>query len=74
MEKRQNGGHRRYLVQQFVLTIEDDQERLVCHLFMANYTKEQICNQLKINRTRLSIITLRLALGLKKAGIRVWNW
>ena len=71
MEQRQNGGHRRYIVQQFVLTIEDDQERLVCHLFMANYTETQICRQLKITRTRLSIIKLHLALELKNFGIRV---
>ena len=70
MEQRQNGGHRRYIVQQFVLTIEDDQERLVCHLFMANYTEEQIRLQLGLKRVRLAIIKLRLALALKKAGIR----
>ena len=70
MEYRQNGGCRRRIVQQFVLTIEEDDERLVCHLLMANYTEVEICRQLGIRKSRLEIIKLRLAIELRKAGIR----
>lgn len=71
MERKQNGGYRQYIVQQFVLTIENNEERLVCHLLMANYTEVEICRRLGIKKSRLSLIKLHLALELRKAGI--WN-
>lgn len=70
MERKQNSGYRQYIVEQFVLTIEDDEERLVCHLMMANYTEVEICRRLGIRKSRLSLIKLRLAIELRKAGIR----
>ena len=47
MERRQNGGRQRYIVQQFVKNISDDTERLVCFLYMRNASDKEICKQLK---------------------------
>ncbi len=69
-ERRQNGGHRCQIVQEFVKTISDDTERLVCYLYMHNYTDREVCKQLKIKPDRLNAIKLKLALDMKKAGIR----
>ncbi len=69
-ERRQNGGRRCQIVQEFVKTISDDTERLVCYLYMHNYTDREVCKQLKIKPDRLEAIKLKLALDMKKAGIR----
>ena len=71
MDRRQNGGRQRYIVQQFVKNISDDTERLVCFLYMRNATDYDICKQLKIDQFRLDAIKLKLALELKKAGIEI---
>ena len=71
MEKRQNGGRQRYIVQQFVKNISDDTERLVCFLYMRNASDREICKQLKISQERLEVIKLKLAIDMKNAGIRV---
>ena len=69
-ERRQNGGRRCQIVQEFVKNISDDTERLVCYLYMHNYTDCEVCKQLKIKPDQLNAIKLKLALGMKKAGIR----
>ena len=71
MERRQNGGLQRYIVQQFVKNISDDTERLVCFLYMRNASDREICKQLKISQERLEVIKLKLAIDMKNAGIRV---
>lgn len=70
MGKRQNQGHRCYIVQQFLLKIEDDAERLICYLYLRNQTDRQVCKQLKIKRKQLNLIKCKLAMELKQAGIR----
>lgn len=70
MERRQNNGRRRQIVQAFVLTITDDAERLACFLYMKNYTDNQVCRQLGVNRPRLELLKLKIALDLRNAGIR----
>ena len=55
-ERRQNGGRRRQIVQEFVKNITDDTRRLVCFL--------------KIDKQRLQQIKTQLAFDLIKAGIR----
>ena len=69
-ERRQNGGRRRQIVQEFVKNITDDTRRLVCYLYMHNYTDHEVCKQLKIKSDRLEAIKLKLAMDMKKAGIR----
>ena len=71
MERRQNGGRQRYIVQQFVKNISDDTERLVCFLYMRNASDREICKQLKISQERLEAIKLKLAIDMKNAGIRI---
>ena len=71
MERRQNGGRQRDIVQQFVKNISDDTERLVCFLYMRNASDREICKQLKISQERLEKIKLKLAIDMKNAGIRI---
>ena len=40
-ERRQNGGRRRQIVQEFVKNITDDTRRLVCFLYMNGYKELQ---------------------------------
>ena len=70
MERRQNGGRRRQIIQQFVLNITDDTERLICFFYMNNYQDRFILRQLRLNKPRLEAIKLKLAIDLRKAGIR----
>ena len=71
MERRQNGGRQRYIVQQFVKNISDDTERLVCFLYMRNASDQEIRKQLNITQERLDAIKLKLAIDMKNAGIRI---
>ena len=70
MDKRQNGGRRREIVQRFVTTLTDNTERLVCFLYMNNYTDAEVRKELHLDRPRLEAIKLKLAMDMKKAGIR----
>ena len=69
-ERRQNGGRRRQIVQEFVENITDDTRRLVCFLYMNGYKDGAIRRILKIDRQRLRQIKTQLAFDLIKAGIR----
>ena len=71
MERRQNGGRQRYIVQQFVKNIADDTERLVCFMYMRNASDQEISKQLNITQERLEAIKLKLAIDMKNAGIRI---
>ena len=71
MGKRQNGGRKRYIVQQFVKNIADDTERLVCFMYMRNADDKEIRKQLNITQERLEAIKLKLAIDMKNAGIRI---
>ena len=71
MERRQNGGRQRYIVQQFVKNISDDTERLVCFMYMRNADDKEILKQLNITQERLEAIKLKLAIDMKNAGIRI---
>ena len=55
-ERRQNGGRRRQIVQEFVKNITDDTRRLVCFLYMNGYKDGAIRRILKIDRQRLEQI------------------
>ena len=71
MERRQNGGRQRYIVQQFVKNIADDMERLVCFMYMRNASDQEIRKQLNITQERLEAIKLKLAIDMKNVGIRI---
>ncbi len=69
-ERRQNGGFRRKIVQDYVKSIDDDTKRLVCYLFMRNYEDFEIRKILNISKKRLGKIKDQIAFDLLKAGIR----
>ena len=48
-ERRQNGGRRRQIVQEFVKNITDDTPRLVCFLYMNGY-KDGAIRRIKAQR------------------------
>ena len=70
MERRQNGGRRRYIVQQFLTAIGNDTERLTCFLYFNGYKDGAIRRTLHIDKARLALLKLKIARDLKKAGIR----
>ena len=70
MERRQNGGYRRKIVQDYVRNIDNDQERLVCYLYMNNYEDFEIRKILRINQMRLDEIKEDIRRNLTAAGIR----
>ena len=59
------------IVQNFLPTIADDTQRLVCFLMMRNYDDRDICRELHIGRKTLDGIKLQIAIGLRQAGIRI---
>lgn len=71
MERRQNGGRRRYIVQQFLTAIGDDTERLVCFLFLNGYKNTGICRILHLKPKELYKIKVKIGEALKAAGIEV---
>ena len=71
MERRQNNGEKCRIVQRFVLTIEDDNARLACYMYMRNCSDREVCKQLNIKQAKLDLLKLELALALRQAGIRV---
>ena len=70
MERRQNGGYRRKIVQDYVRNIDNDQERLVCYLYMNNYEDFEIRKILRIKQERLDEIKEDIRRNLTAAGIR----
>ena len=70
MDRRQNNGRRRQIVQEFVKNISDNTERLACFLFMNNYADREVCKLLKIGANTLGMLKLKLAFDMKKAGIQ----
>jgi hypothetical protein len=71
MERRQNNGERCRIVQRFVLTIEDDNTRLACYMYMRNCSDKDVRKQLHIKQEKLDLLKLELALALRQAGIRI---
>lgn len=69
MERRQNSGHKRYIVQQFMLTIADDNERVICHLYMRNYSDCEVRSQLNLSCKQLELIKQKIAMSMRVAGI-----
>ena len=70
MERRQNGGRRRKIVQDYLAGIENDQERLVCYLYLNRYEDCEIRRIMGIARKRLNEIKDAIREHLVAAGIR----
>ena len=69
MERRQNGGQRRKIVQDYLAGISDDQERLVCYLYVNNYEDFEIRKFMRIAQKRLNEIKAVIREHLVAAGI-----
>ena len=69
MECRQNGGRRRKIVQDYLAGISDDQERLVCYLYVNNYEDFEIRKFMRIAQKRLNEIKAVIREHLVAAGI-----
>ena len=70
MERRQNGGQRRKIVQDYLAGITDDRERLVCYLYVNNYDDYDIRKCLRITQKRLNEIKAGIRKKLVAAGIQ----
>ena len=70
MERRQNGGRRRKIVQDYLAGISDDQERLVCYLYVNNYEDFEIRKFMRIAQKRLNEIKAVIREHLIAAGIK----
>ena len=70
MERRQDGGQRRKIVQEYIRSIDNDQERTVCYLFMNNYDEYEIRKCLRITRKQLNRIKTAIREKLIAAGIQ----
>ena len=69
MERRQNGGRRRKIVQDYLAGISNDQERLVCYLYVNNYEDFEIRKFMRIAQKRLNEIKAVIREHLVAAGI-----
>ena len=71
MERRQNGGRRRKIVQDYLAGISDDQERIVCYLYVHNYDDFEIRKIMRIAQKRLNEIKAEIRKHLIAAGIEL---
>lgn len=69
MERKQNNGERCKIVQDFLLTIKDADERTACYMYLHNYRDDAVRKQLKISQRRLDEIKAELRRRLIAAGI-----
>ena len=70
MERKQNNGERCKIVQDFLLTIKDADERTACYMYLHNYRDDAVRKQLKISREKLQEIKAEIRRKLVAAGIR----
>ena len=70
MERRQDGGQRRKIVQEYIRSIDNDQERTVCYLYVNNYDEFDIRKCLRITQKRLNEIKAEIRKKLVAAGIQ----
>lgn len=71
MKKHQTRQERDRIVENFLASLEDDKQRMVCFLFMRNATEKEIGKAAKISSAELEGIKLQIAIGLRQAGIRL---
>ena len=70
MERRQDGGQRRKIVQEYIRSIDNDQERTVCYLYVNNYDDFDIRKCLRITQKQLNRIKAEIRKKLIAAGIQ----
>ena len=51
--------------------LEDTTVRAVCYLLSRGAPERDICRQLEMGRKRLELVKLEVAVGLRRAGLRL---
>lgn len=70
MERRQNGGQRRKIVQDYLKGINDNRIRIVCYLYAQNCDDYEVRKALRITRKQLNEIKAAIRRDLIAAGIQ----
>ncbi len=62
------------LVRQYLETIRDETQRMVCLLFMKGCVPEDICKALKISPERLELVKAPVATEMLNFGLAPEDW
>ncbi|MCQ2404271.1 MAG: hypothetical protein MJ202_11190 [Lentisphaeria bacterium] len=71
---RQNRQARVELVRQYLETIRDETQRMVCFLFMRGCTPDDICRELKISHERLELVRQSVETEMRNFGLAPEDW
>ena len=71
---RQNRQARVELVRQYLETIRDETQRMVCFLFMRGCTPDDICRDLKISHERLELVRQSIETEMRNFGLAPEDW
>ena len=62
------------LVRQYLETIRDDTQRMVCFLFMRGCSSDDICRELKISHEHLELIRRETEVEMRNFGLAPEDW
>lgn len=62
------------LVRQYLETIRDETQRMVCFLFMRGCTPDDICRDLKISHERLELVRRSVETEMRNFGLAPDDW
>ena len=62
------------LVRQYLESIDNDTQRLVCFLIMRGCTEEDICRDLHITQERLELVKMTTAIEMRNFGLAPEDW
>ena len=62
------------LVRQYLETIRDETQRMVCFLFMRGCTPDDICRDLKISHERLELVRQSIETEMRNFGLAPEDW
>ena len=62
------------LVRQYLETIRDETQRMVCFLFMRGCTPDDICRELKISHERLELVRQAVETEMRNFGLAPEDW
>ena len=74
MTYRQMRERRAELVRQYLETIRDDTQRMVCFLFMRGCAPDDICRELKISHERLELVRKSIETEMRNFGLAPEDW
>ena len=62
------------LVRQYLETIRDETQRMVCFLFMRGCSPDDICRELKISLERLELVRQSIETEMRNFGLAPEDW